>query len=81
MSQIKQEIVVNWETFFWSAYPDKVLSYKTTEENRTCRKDLWAAFVFIFFRLFLFPMWWKENSDKVNKVHIQGDVFHFLQNS
>ena len=31
MSQIKQEIVVNWETFFWSAYPDKVLSYKTTE--------------------------------------------------
>ena len=31
MSQIKQEIVVNWEAFFWSAYPDKVLSYKTTE--------------------------------------------------
>ena len=25
-------------------------------ENRTCRKDLWAAFVFIFYRLFLFPI-------------------------
>ena len=31
MSQINQEIVVNWETFFSSAYPDKVLSYKKTE--------------------------------------------------
>ena len=50
-------------------------------ENRTCRKDLWAPFVFIFFRLFLFPMWWKENSDKINKMHIQGDVFHFPQNA
>ena len=54
-------------------------------ENRTCRKDLWAAFVlwddFIFFRLFLFPMWGKENSDNINKMHIQGDVFHFPQNA
>ena len=31
ISQIIQEIFVNWETFFGSAYPDKVLSYKTTE--------------------------------------------------
>ena len=40
-------------------------------ENRTCRKDLWAAFVlwcvflfsFVCF-IWLFPMWGKENSDK-----------------
>ena len=31
MFQIKQEIVVNWETFFGFAYLGKVLSYKTTE--------------------------------------------------
>ena len=26
-------------------------------------------------------MWWKEKSDKINKKHIQGDVFHFSQNA
>ena len=31
MSQMKQEIVVIWITFFRSAYGDKVLSYKATE--------------------------------------------------
>ena len=31
MSQMKQEIVVIWITFFQSAYRDKVLSYKATE--------------------------------------------------
>ena len=57
-------------------------------ENRTCRKDLWAAFVlrsvfyFLSFVLFdLFPMWGKENSDNINKMHIQGDVFHLPQNA
>ena len=29
----------------------------------------------------LFPMWGKENSDKINKMHIQGDVFHLPQNA
>ena len=31
MSQMKQEIVVIWITFFQSACRDKVLSYKATE--------------------------------------------------
>ena len=26
-------------------------------------------------------MWGKENSDKINKMHIQGDVFHLPQNA
>ena len=29
----------------------------------------------------LFPMWGKENLDKINKMHIQGDVFHLPQNA
>ena len=31
--------------------------------------------------LLLFPMWWKENSDNITKLHIQGHVFHFPQNA
>ena len=50
-------------------------------EKRTSRKDLWAAFVlwsvFYFLSFGLIPTRWKENSDKINKMHIQGDVFHF----
>ena len=26
-------------------------------------------------------LWWKENSDKINKMYIQGDFFHFPQNA
>lgn len=48
MSQMKQEIVVIWITFFQSACRDKVLSYKATEffmehKGRTVwRKALFA---------------------------------------
>ena len=36
-------------------------------ENRTCRKDLWAAFV-----LWGVFNWWKENSYKINKMHVHS---------
>ena len=48
MSQMKQEIIVIWITFFQSACRDKVLSYKATEffmehKGRTVwRKALFA---------------------------------------
>ena len=43
MSQIKQELVVIWITFLQSAYPDKVFSYKATENYMELKgKAVWS---------------------------------------
>ena len=54
---------------------------KIAPAARTYGLHLCSEELFIFFRLFLFRMWWKENSDNIHKVPIQGDVFHFPKNA
>ena len=61
--------------------PQALILLKIAPAARTYGLHLFSEAFLIFLRLFLFPMWWKENSDKINKMHIQGDVFHFPQNA
>ena len=61
--------------------PQALILLKIAPAARTYGLHLFSEAFLIFLRLFLFPMWWKENSDKINKMHIQGDVFHFPKNA
>ena len=66
-----------------SLHPQALILLKIAPAARTYGLHLCFLTFFIFFRLFLFAtvVWWKENSDKINKMHIQGDVFHCYQNA
>ena len=56
--------------FVYGKFPSSPGSHPT--ENRTCREDLWAAFVlwgvfyFLWF-VFFFSMWWKDQQNPHSK--------------